>query len=266
VNRTTRQAQLVLLQRTLEPDGLTAADYRPPTATGAAIARNTKAEAHEGNEQTILCRDCGGSGKKRERTIERACSTCKGRCVEVVDEYTLRRLTTGDQKGEAKPARMVRCDGCGGEGKGPWWRLGDELTNTCRRCWGAKLVLAPRDPIRPFRVAMPRSSVETQSADPLLACMERRQEEGSYDELYLALAVLKTEQRTLFRLDVEVFVKAEREEDELMTGELLALEQALGYLAILMPTAIRVPSWAAQVEQRRREQVLANRKREGVAA
>lgn len=257
--RPERQQQIVLLERTIDSDGLTPFDYAPPTATGAARARNTKAEAHEGNEQTILCRACRGGPKQR------ICRVCKGTGAEVVDQYTQRRLATETQEGEAPPPRMVRCDECGGSGFGRWWRNGDQLSKVCRRCRGVGRVPAPEFTVRPFReVPLSADAAELGPGDPVVAALEigipgvgkayeRRRQAGSYEELGLALGALRLEHRSLYRLNVRVFVVGEVEEAELGANAAALLEHSLVYLDSLMPAEIRVPDWAARYESERRE-------------
>ena len=254
MSRPERHQQIILLARTL-----TDYDYQPKTATGAAIQSNTKAEAHEGNEETILCRDCKGEGKRRIRTVLQVCETCRGSGVEVVDQYTGRRLMTETQEAERTTQRMVRCDECGGSRAGKWWRNGAQLTNVCRRCRGHGVVPGPERTLRPFRGSagpvLSAIASDLGRGDPVLACMERRELAGSYNELGLALACLRLQHRPLYVLHVEVFVEARAEEEELSGHQLFLLEQSLRYLDDLMPAEIRVPSWAARYEERRREQV-----------
>jgi DnaJ-class molecular chaperone len=255
VTRPPRHQAIIHLERTIYD-----LDYQPKTSTGSAIARNTKAESHEGNPETVLCPDCGGEGERRVRTVMQRCSLCKGRGVVVRDQYTKRLLKTEVQEGE-RPPKMVRCDECGGIGENGWWRNGDEWTRTCRRCWGAKVVPGPNWPIRPFRAPKPQPQNGERSSygDPILACMERRQSEGSYDELWLALSALRLEHRPLYRINVAVYVQAEREEDELDRYQGVLLDESLAYLDSLMPVEIRVPAWAAQAEKVRRAKVESER-------
>jgi hypothetical protein len=250
MTRPERHQQIILLDRTL-----TDFDYQPPTWTGALVRRQGK--AGEGPTTTQPCSRAGcEDGVVRIRGIERTCEQCSGRGLEVVDAYTERKVRTLEQEIES-PDRMVRCDECGATGKSVWWRNGDELDNTCRRCWGAKVVPAPSHPIRPFRngVSLSANASDLGRGDPVLACMEKRELAGSYNELGLALACLRLQHRGIFRLHVRVFIEALCEEDDVDGSELFLLDQSLRYLDALMPVEIRVPSWAKRFEERRRERV-----------
>jgi hypothetical protein len=237
---------LILLLRTLGDF-----DYQPPTSTGAIVQRQAK--AGEGPSERISCESCGGEGRRRIRGVERQCEPCSGRGWIVVDAYTGRRVGTAETE-LVDPRRRVRCDACGGDGAHGNGRR-------CSRCDGRGEVAAPERPVRPWRgqgIALLKADApELGPGDPVIACMERRQLAGSYDELGLALACLRLEYRGRYRLLVGVFVEAEREVEQLHIDEALAVEQALRYLRGLMPEEIRVPSWAARYEKRRRERVEA---------
>jgi hypothetical protein len=205
----------------------------------------------------------------RVRGIERPCDQCHGRGVEVVDAYTERRVETIEQRGE-RYQRMVRCATCGGTGRWKWWRNGDELTDTCRECWGAKVVPAPDYPVRPWRMPLSANADTLAEGSPIVVALEagipgsgkayeRRLNEGDYEQLGLSLAALKLDHPHLYRLNVRVYVEALCEEDDLGGSELFLLEMSLRYLARLMPDEIRVPSWAPQFEKRRREKAEGGR-------
>lgn len=259
MSRPERHQAIVLLLRTL-----TDYDYQPPTWTGSLRAKS--ANAGEGPTTTIICKRCDGEGSRRVRTVVQTCEDCGGRGVLVVDAYTGRAQRTMEQQGESHQ-RMVRCSSCGGTKRGPWWRNGDELTNTCRRCWGSGYEPAPSHPVRPWRDSLSQplkaEAPELGRGDPVIACMERRQLAGSYEELGLALGALRLEYRPRYRLIVGVYVEAEREEDELHLDEAMHVEHGLGYIGGLMPPLIRVPSWASEFEKRRRAKVLEKRRRNG---
>ena len=119
---------IILLLRTL-----TDFDYQPKTWTGGIVRQGGKGE---GPTSRIACPACSGEGERRVRGIPTLCEECGGRGSILVDAYTERKVRTLEQDAE-EPKRMVRCDGCGGTGRGPWWRVSDdELSNACRRCWG----------------------------------------------------------------------------------------------------------------------------------
>jgi hypothetical protein len=139
-------------------------------------------------------------------------------------------------------------------------------------------VLAPERPVRPWRgeTSLRADASELGPEDPVVAALEagmpgvgrayeRRVLEGDYEQLGLALACLRLEYRGRYRLLVGVFVEAEREVEQLHIDEALTIEQALHYLRGLMPDEIRVPSWAARYEKRRRERVLAQTEGEAAA-
>lgn len=257
--RNDRHHAIVLLERTL-----TDYDYIPRTASGAMASREKRGE---GPTATRECTAPGcNDGIVRVRGVPRECPACGGRGVEVVDQYTERKVNTAEQSAE-RPRRMVRCDACGGVGTGPWWRVSDtELSNTCRRCWGARVVPGPSHRIRPFREGQ-RLSADAPSlaaGDPVLAAMERRANAGSYDELGLAMAALRREHPPLFRLNVRVYVEAIVEPDEVDGHNAFLLVQSLHYLSHLMPTEIVVPRWAETYAarkpwlRRRRDRTPAN--------
>lgn len=237
-----RQRQVVLLLRTL-----TDYDYQPKTWTGSLVGR--QAVRGEGPSATIDCQVCGGEGKRRVRGIVTVCDECKGRGTVVVDAYTERRVGTLETD-LVERVRWVKCDACGGAGA-----HGNQ--RRCERCperpgW----VKAPERPIRPFRgLAAPvtAEAPELGRGDPVIACMERRQLAGSYEELGLALGCLRLEWRHRYLLVISVYVEAEFEEDEAPGPTAMMLAESLGYLERLMPEEIRVPRWAAGFEKRRRQ-------------
>jgi hypothetical protein len=253
--RSERQTQIVLLERTL-----TDFDYQPPTWTGALVQRQAK--AGEGPSERVPCPDCGGEGERRIRGIPTLCARCKGSGLVTVDAYTQREV--GSEEGGLVDRRgWVRCDSCGGGafGRAPGVHGNGQACRHCADSGRPGWVRAPEQKARPWRDRAPLSAAADTFAagDPVLACMERRVLAGSYEELGLALAALRLERGRLYRLNVGVFVEANREEDELDRYEALLVEEGLAYLASLMPREIRVPSWAATYEQRRREQVLSKR-------
>lgn len=238
----------MLLLRTL-----TDYDYQPKTWTGALVQR--QAVRGEGPSATIDCPDCGGEGKRRVRGIVADCDRCKGRGSLVVDAYTERQIGTLETD-LVDRVRWVRCDACGGQGA-----HGNQ--RRCEYCperpgW----VKAPERPIRPFRglsVPITADAPELGRGDPVIACMERRQLAGSYEELGLALGCLRIEYRHCYLLVVRVYVEAEFEEEQLPKDPRRLVTESLGYLERLMPEEIRVPRWAAGFEKRRREAIRRGR-------
>jgi len=253
VNRPIRHHQIILLERTLTPALESPFDYQPKI-----WSKSLGSVSGDGPTTTRKCSHPGGDdGKVRIRGIEQTCPDCNGRGLEVVDAYTERKVRTQQQEIE-RPRRMVRCDECGGTGQSKWWRNGDRMDNSCRRCWGAKVVPGPDQTIRPFRGSLNGLSTYAHDlgrGDPVLDCMERRQLAGSYDELGLALSALRLDHRRAFRINVRVYVAAIVEAESLTLRDGILLDESVRYLDSLMPGGIRVPAWAEGYEERRRAQL-----------
>lgn len=262
VNRPARHRQVVLLLRTL-----TDYDYQPPTWTGSVVRQNAK----RGELATawIDCPACGGSGERRVRTVMQRCDECRGRGVVKVDPYTGRKGGTLESDLHDR-VRWVICDGCGGPrpGRAPGMHGNGQQCERCADSGRPGYVRAPSKPIRPWRgMARPTADApELGPGDPVIACMERRQLAGSYEELGLALGVLRLEQLHVYRLVVQVFVEAATEEDDLDTRGETLLREGLQQIDGMMPEEIRVPGWAARWEQRRRERIVEGRPKSEEAA
>lgn len=255
MSRPERQVAIVLLERTL-----TDFDFQPKTSTGSIVAHHAK--AGEGPSERVSCPTCDGEGRRRVRGIDTQCDHCNGNGLITVDAYTRREV--GSEEGGLVDRRgWVRCDSCGGGafGRAPGVHGNGQACRHCADSGRPGWMRAPEQKIRPWGERAPLTAqADTFAAgDPVLACMERRVLAGSYEELGLALGALRLEHRELYRLNVQVFVEAQREEDELDRYESLLVDESLAYLAHLMPAEIRVPSWAAAYEQRRRERVLSKR-------
>lgn len=226
-------------------------DYSPPTSSGQMIRTNTLAEAREGNAETILCRDCGGEGHKRVRTIRRLCDTCRGSCVEVVDQYTGRRLGTEEQRAE-QHQRMAACDACGGSGSGRVVSDGhSDRRLACEVCWGAKVVPAPAEKVRPFEserssAALVRDLVAG-LRDPLLRAIVVKGALGSYGELSHGLAELRLE--SLRSYDATVALEHDRRPLRALRYDLPAWFGLL-FLERRLPDPIRVPPDVILIERR----------------
>jgi hypothetical protein len=225
-------------------------DYTPPTSSGQMIATNTQAEAGEGVPETILCRNCGGEGKKRIRTVERLCPTCRGSCVEVVDQYTGRRLGTELQAAE-RHQRMVLCDACGATGKGLVVADGRvDRRLPCAVCRGAKVVPGPETKIRPFALEGGESMVGDLVRglrDPVLRAIVVKGALGSYDELAVGLGRLRVE--SLAAYDATVALEHDRRPLRAIRYEVAAWFGLL-FLERRMPDPIRVPPDVLAIERR----------------
>ena len=85
--------------------------------------------------------------------------------------------------------------------------------------------------------------------------MRERVVAGSYEELEVARLELRLVDRARSRLVDRVYVSQLLEEEDLDDRGRRLLRDGLGFLVVRMPEVIRVPSWAARNERRRRERL-----------
>lgn len=81
----------------------------------------------------------------------------------------------------------------------------------------------------------------------------RRVLAGSYEELRVALEELRRVAVFRYRLVVGTYVEGFQEPEDLGASTRLLLDEGVAFLAGLMPGVIRVPSWAARNERRRKD-------------
>lgn len=244
---TPRLHQVALLLRSLRD-----LEYSPPTWTGQLVARQSR--PGEGPSKRSLCEHCNGEGHIRRRGLPFPCEPCSSRGWIVTDAYTERPIGSLET-GVLTRLVAVRCDACAGHGAHGNGRR-------CDYCAGAGVTELPLQRLTAVRIRLSADSSSLGAGDPVIACMERRERSGSYEELGLALAALRLELPRAFRTVVRVYLEASVELDSLDERGQLRHQVGLTYLSRLMPEEIRVPSWAARNERRRREQL----KRRGVAA
>jgi hypothetical protein len=204
------------------------------------------------NESWADCPDCE-LGVVRIRGIKQPCRTCGGRGCRLVDAYT-RRPIGSEATGVVKGAlRRVPCDGCigldskkeRGEGVIPG------TTERCPYCGGSGWAPAFQQRIRPFRSGYELYEVllsgEEISGDPVIDSAAKRRKAGSYDELLLALAELRTRELRFYRATVAL---------EQTTTPLPAIRYdlrawaGLCFLEPRMPALIRVPAAVVAWERR----------------
>lgn len=241
----TRRLALTLLLRCL-----TDLDYSPPTWTGQLVQR--QARAGEGPSERIACATCNGEGSVRKRRVPFLCTTCAGRGWVVVDAYTQRMVGTAET-GIVQQVKALRCDACGGNGAHGNGRR-------CQVCNGSGWVEVPLQRLQACRTPLSADAPELGVGDPVLAALERRDRAGDFDQLGLALGALRLELPRAYRTVVRVYVEASIEADELDEAGRLRHDVGLCYLLRLMPEEIRVPTWAARNERRRRERLRKRRK------
>lgn len=250
---TPRHRNLTLLLRCLHD-----LDYTPPTWTGQLVARQS--QPGEGPSTRIDCHTCRGQGEIRRRGVPFPCETCAGRGWVVVDAYTHRTIGTSET-GVVQRVKALRCDSCGGSGA---HGNGQRCADPPHGCGGSGWNEVPVSRITAAHLQISLDAPELGPGDPVLASLERREAAGDFTQLGLALAALRLEYRERYRLVVSVYVLGLREPDELPLDEVLRLQLALDYLLSMMPELIRVPSWAARNERRRRERL--KRRRQETAA
>lgn len=219
----------------------------------------------EGPSERISCASCNGEGSIRKRGIPVACEVCNARGWLVVDAYTRRPIGTLET-GVIQRVKAVRCDACAGQGV-----HGNQ--QRCTRCGGSGWVELPLERFQAARMRLSADAQELGPADPVVAALDggfpgagqayrQRTMAGSFEELGLALAALRLELPPAYRTVIRVYVEALYEPEALNEEQRLRHDIGLRYTERLMPEPIRVPSWAARNERRRREKL----KRKEVAA
>lgn len=217
-------------------------DYNPPTSSGSLRRQSI---AGEGPSTKVSCGSCQGEGQVRKRGMPEACPNpyCKDGQV-TVDAYTLRMVSTDERM--VQRVKALRCDSCAGNGA-----FGNG--HRCETCRGSGWVEVPRERLSAVRGSLELDGPDLGPNDPVLACLERREKAGDFEQLGLALGALRLEHRPWYRLVVGVYVLGQEEPDGLPLDQVLSLSHGLNYLLELMPEEMRVPNWARANERRRRE-------------
>lgn len=214
--------------------------------------------AGEGPSRRLECASCRGEGEVRRRGVPVPCEVCGARGWLVVDAYTERPIGTAET-GVVRRVRAVRCDACGGAGA-----FGNE--RRCGRCGGSGWLEVSVGVVGLGRAGGFATGFEFGPGDLLVRSLDegfaglgqayrRRVLAGSFDELEAALESLKVVDRLRFRLVWGTFVDAVREPEELGVGSRVRLWSGVDFLVERMPEVIRVPSWAARNERRRRDRL-----------
>jgi len=246
----TRQLALALLLRCT-----TDLTYDPPTWTNQLVTRQSR--PGEGPSTRIDCHTCQGQGNVRRRGVPFLCETCAGRGWLIVDAYTRRMIGTAET-GLVNRVKAIRCDACSGNGA-------HGNGQRCEHCRGGGWIEVPLSRLAAVHAPLSADAPELGAGDPVLACLERRERAGDFEQLGLALGALRLELPRSFRTVVRVYVEAVYEVEELSDYARLAHDIGLAYLLRLMPDEIRVPAWAARNERRRREQLRRKRREEAAA-
>ena len=229
-------------------------EYNPPTWSSTLRRQSI---AGEGPSERIDCNSCQGQGEIRRRGVPFLCEACAGRGWIVVDAYT-RRIVGTEETGTVNRVKAVRCDACAGNGA-----HGNQ--QRCQVCRGSGWVEVPLSRLAAVRAPLSADAPELGAGDPVLACLERRERAGDFEQLGLALAALRLELPRSYRTVVRVYVEAVYEVEDLAPYSLLAHDVGIAYVLRLMPQEIRVPSWAARNERRRRERLKRKRSQEAAA-
>lgn len=234
--------------------------YEPPTWTGQLVARQAK--PGEGPSKKVPCPNCGGEKQRRIRGIPTPCELCVGEkgkplgwvYVDGNINPEFRRKLGTLETGIVTRYAVLRCDACGGEGA-------HGNGQRCLHCNGSGVVEIPVARLSSVRSSF-ASAPGRASGDPIIDTLERREAAGSYAELNLALDLLRGDWLFSYRVLQLVYAHALAEPEQLGEENAVAHDFGLSYLSGLMPREIRVPSWAARNERRRREKL----KRREVAA
>lgn len=196
------------------------------------------------------CVTCGG--RVADPDVQPAVKPRKGRGFIAVDPMDAERRTVGsvDTQATARPRKRVKCDGCQDHDGKP---TGVIKGGRCPHCDGTGF----RDLYR-FDLQL---DVRDQDGalDQLTAAIVRRDQQGSYHDLDVALAGLSKHVNkpprfaalTVYadqarRLLDEVYLLEERTRDQLTLWQRDLVDIAVDYLAWRMPDPIRVPGGVAK--------------------
>lgn len=187
-----------------------------------------------------ICLTCDGDKITRDKYgRSQTCADCEGRGWHLIDPMIQKDARAWNEPAASAFTRRHLCPRCGGEGV---WK-----SERCTDCNGSGAITVPIDP-------GPQEPPLTDVVTFLEHAIERRDQEGDFHALELALTVLRQRSPHRYRVYWHVAVRR-RPIADLSERETRWLAEADRDLEAMMPAEIRVPGYLLSARKAVREQL-----------